>query len=314
MKPLVSIIIPTFNRAHLIGETIDSILQQTFQNWECIIVDDGSSDATEEIVLVFSMKNPAIKYYRRPANLPKGPSACRNYGFSFAKGDFIHFMDSDDLYLPNALETYEKSFSELIDVVVAKLALTDFDSGLIIKENQIESKNLLEDYFIGKVAFYVSGPLWRKSFLLKQEALFDENISNLDDWDFNLRMILQNPKVSYLNEVIIQYRFHQDSLSQEIHKFNFAEIQSEISAREKILMILKEHRGINLSVVINFYTKRCQLFLKEALLQKHSKKYYLLFKTMNLQILNYHFFSAVKTIFGFVVYTVFGKGYKFIKP
>ena len=65
-NPLVSIIIPTYNRAHLIGETLDSVLAQTYQNWECIIVDDGSSDNTDDVVNDYVKKDPRFKYYYRP--------------------------------------------------------------------------------------------------------------------------------------------------------------------------------------------------------------------------------------------------------
>ena len=65
-EPLVSVIIPTYNRAHLIGETLDSVLAQTYQNWECIIVDDGSSDDTDEVIGEYVKKDNRFKYYHRP--------------------------------------------------------------------------------------------------------------------------------------------------------------------------------------------------------------------------------------------------------
>lgn len=311
---LLSIIVPTYNRALFISDTISSILLQNYENWECIIVDDGSTDDTEQIVAEFSKNHPSIQYFKRPDHLPKGPNSCRNYGFSKSKGSIINWFDSDDLYLPTAFQNIIDAYSENVDVVVGKLEIIDYKNKRIIKESKIQSTQIIEDYFTGKIAFYVCGPFWNRKYIEKQSLLFDETIRNLDDWDFNLRMILQNPKVCYLNEVIIQYRFHPDSLSQEIHKFNFAEIQSEIAAREKMLMILKGYSGFNRSILINFHTQRCQFFLRESLVQDHSKKYFLLFKTLHLQILNYHFLNATKTIFGFLVYTVFGKGYKFIKP
>ncbi len=65
-QPLVSIIIPTYNRAHLIGETLDSVLAQTYTNWECIVVDDGSTDATDELMAKYCAKDARIRYYHRP--------------------------------------------------------------------------------------------------------------------------------------------------------------------------------------------------------------------------------------------------------
>ncbi|MCM2302197.1 MAG: glycosyltransferase, partial [Flavobacteriaceae bacterium] len=91
--PLVSIIIPTFNRAHLIGETLDSILAQTYTNWECIVVDDGSSDNTHIVVGQYVAKDSRIKYVHRPEHMLKGPSSCRNYGFELSKGEYINWFD-----------------------------------------------------------------------------------------------------------------------------------------------------------------------------------------------------------------------------
>jgi len=307
----VSIIIPTYNRAHLICETLDSILNQTYKEWECIIVDDGSTDNTNEILSNY-LNDSRFKFHLRPSSKPKGANSCRNFGFQFSKGDFIHFMDSDDLYLPIALETFKKSFSESIDVVVAKLELTDFDSGLKIRENQIESQNLIEDYFIGKVAFYVSGPVWKRSFLQKQKQLFDENISNLDDWDFNLRMLYQNPEMEVLNIPLLKYRISENSLSREINKLNFKEVQSELFTRQKHLAILKKNRKVDLLKLKTFTTNRYKHFLKKALETNNENKYYFFISLLKEQFKLYDFIGIIKVSFVFLSCIVFKKGYKFL--
>ena len=311
MNTEVSIIIPTYNRAHLICETLDSILNQTYKEWECIIVDDGSTDNTNEILSNY-LNDSRFKFHLRPSSKPKGANSCRNFGFQFSKGDFIHFMDSDDLYLPIALETFKKSFSESIDVVVAKLELTDFDSGLKIRENQIESQNLIEDYFIGKVAFYVSGPVWKRSFLQKQKQLFDENISNLDDWDFNLRMLYQNPEMEVLNIPLLKYRISENSLSREINKLNFKEVQSELFTRQKHLAILKKNRKVDLLKLKTFTTNRYKHFLKKALETNNENKYYFFISLLKEQFKLYDFIGIIKVSFVFLSCIVFKKGYKFL--
>lgn len=311
MNAEVSIIIPTYNRAHLICETLDSILNQTYKEWECIIVDDGSTDNTNEILSNY-LNDSRFKFHLRPSSKPKGANSCRNFGFQFSKGDFIHFMDSDDLYLPIALETFKKSFSESIDVVVAKLELTDFDSGLKIRENQIESQNIIEDYFIGKVAFYVSGPVWKRSFLQKQKQLFDENISNLDDWDFNLRMLYQNPEMEVLNIPLLKYRISENSLSREINKLNFKEVQSELFTRQKHLAILKKNRKVDLLKLKTFTTNRYKHFLKKALETNNENKYYFFISLLKEQFKLYDFIGIIKVSFVFLSCIVFKKGYKFL--
>lgn len=311
--PLISIIIPTYNRASLLGSTLNSIVNQSYTNWECIIIDDGSDDNTDEIVSLFSNKNPSIKYFKRPDNLVKGPNSCRNYGFFKSNGNIINWFDSDDLYLPNAFQLVVNKYINKLDLVVVKLEIIDLLTKKKIKENIILSNSIIEDYFTGKIAYYVCGPFWKRNFLEKQKILFDENIRNLDDWDFNIRMLLQNPTIFYINQPLIQYQYHQNSLSQEIKKFNFVEMQSEINAREKILKLIKINILLNSLEINKFYISRCKYFLKEALLRKNSKKYYLLKKTLNLQVRNKQFVDAFKILFGFVVFSIFNKGYKLIK-
>lgn len=310
---LVSIIIPTYNRAHLIGETLDSVLAQTYTHWECIVVDDGSTDATEKLVGKYIKKDKRFRYYSRPINSIKGANACRNYGFELSNGEFIKWFDSDDVMLPNLLEKQILSLNKDIDVSVCKLNSYDFDKGISIKENRIFSTYLIEDYFIGKISFYISGPLWKRSFLEKQSDLFDVSITNLDDWDFNLRMLYQKPSIVYIDEPLIQYRMHGGSLSQEINKLNFNEIQSEFRAREKHFKLLKESKLANPRILQNYFKARYKFILREALVTKDENRFYYLKKLSISQIEVFDFRGFIKTIFGFTSFSVFNKGYKLLK-
>src|SRR5699024_7007376 len=103
MSALISIIIPTFNRAHLIGETLDSIIAQTYQNWECIVVDDGSTDNTDEVLKAYCEKDPRFVFITKPKQLLPKPSASRNLGIKLSKANFINFLDSDDLMLAHKI-------------------------------------------------------------------------------------------------------------------------------------------------------------------------------------------------------------------
>lgn len=104
INQLVSIIIPTYNRAAIISETLHSVKIQTYTNWECIIVDDGSADDVEEIVDRFIKEDQRFKFYKRPKQLLKGANSCRNYGFEISKGDYIIWFDDDDIMLPSKIE------------------------------------------------------------------------------------------------------------------------------------------------------------------------------------------------------------------
>lgn len=312
-QSLVSIIIPTYNRAHLIDETLDSILSQTYFNWECIIVDDGSTDNTDGVVSNYMLKDSRFQYFTRPINKPKGPNSCRNFGFKMSKGDYVHWFDSDDIYFPFALDNYVNFLDKATEVAVAKLEIADFLTGIKIKENTIISDNLIEDYFVGKIAHYVCGPLWKRSFLEKQIYLFDEAIRNLDDWDFNLRMLYQNPIIEFIDKPLIQYRVHTESLSHEIGKLNFQEIQSELFAREKHLILIFENKKANPTILKKFIKDRCKYFFREALIQKDEKRYYYLKILLQKQCDLRDYLGMLKTLFGLIVFSVFNKGYKILK-
>jgi glycosyltransferase involved in cell wall biosynthesis len=312
MYPLVSIIIPTYNRAHLIGETLDSVLAQTYTNWECIIVDDGSTDNSEEVINEYTKKDPRFQYHQRPDNKQKGPNACRNYGYELSKGEYINWFDSDDIMLPTFLEKQIRSVAAIADVSVCKLVYFDFDKGIGTKVNIIVSNNLIEDYLTGKIKFYTFTPVWAKEFLNKQVELFDETITNLDDWDFNLRMLYESPKIVYVDEVLIKYRVHENSLSQEINKLNFDEIRSEFKAREKHIAILEKNTLVNPRILKLYVKSRYQYFLRETLVKKLKCKWYFLKNLLKYQMQLKDGKGIVKTLFGFVFYCVFNKGYKYL--
>ena len=107
--PLVSVVLPTFNRERLLPRAINSVLNQTYKNLELIIVNDGSTDDTEKVVKGYSDKR--IRYYKQELN--KGGSAARNVGIKLARGELISFQDSDDEWLPEKLERQVRKFSEV---------------------------------------------------------------------------------------------------------------------------------------------------------------------------------------------------------
>ena len=102
-RPLVSIITPTYNSAAFIGATVESVLGQTYQAWEMLIVDDASTDSTKEVIKDYSSADSRISFFQFDRN-SGGPAAPRNFGIHQAKGSLVAFLDSDDLWLPAKLE------------------------------------------------------------------------------------------------------------------------------------------------------------------------------------------------------------------
>ncbi|URM37335.1 glycosyltransferase family 2 protein [Flavobacterium anhuiense] len=311
-NPVISIIIPTYNRAHLIYETLDSIVSQTYEDWECIIVDDGSTDNTAEVVSKYIGRDNRFQYYRRPSERMKGPNSCRNYGFDLSNGDYIKWFDSDDILLPNALEHISKNFSNSPDLIVSSLQYVDFNKNVLKKKHVFLSKDILHDYFKGKIAYYICTPTWKKSFLEKQPYLFDETITNLDDWDFNLRMLYKEPKVIYLDEELIQYRIHYSSLSHEIGKLNLDEIKSEFKAIKKHISIIEKSKIINPNILKEHLKVRCKFILRQALVENNKYKFYYFKKLLSVQLKLFKFSEAIKTIIGFTIYSIFKKGYRLL--
>lgn len=311
--PLVSVIIPTFNRAHLISETLDSVLVQTYANWECIIVDDGSTDNTVKVVGQYVSKDHRFQYVQRPQYKRKGPSSCRNYGLELSNGKYINWFDDDDVMCSNAIQERINLFEADTDVVICKLIYYNFEDDIVINETNIISDKTIEDYLIGNVTYFVSGPIWKRDFLVQQNYLFDENITNLDDWDFNLRMLYAKPRIKLLNIGLIKYRVHDNSLTKQIKKENFDEILSECKARIIHLKLLLFKKSINLKNYKKFVSYRSKNFLLRALLLKNDKKFYLFKTLLVFQLVSFNFIGILKASLGFTSYSIINKGYIFFK-
>ncbi|MCB0749008.1 MAG: glycosyltransferase family 2 protein [Ignavibacteriae bacterium] len=205
---LVSIIIPTFNRARLIGQTLDSVLSQSYSFWECLVVDDGSTDGTEGVVIDYVSKDSRFQYHQRPITRPKGANACRNYGFEMSRGACVNWFDSDDIMLPNKLE---KKLNLLLDsgadFVVSKGALHEKLPELepIPWPLHLEG-NILFNHICGRIAFVTNGPLFRRDFLLKSDVLFDERLQVRQEWEFFNRLLMTKPHVEVLLEPLYLFR------------------------------------------------------------------------------------------------------------
>lgn len=312
MNTLISIIIPTYNRAHLIGETLDSIIDQTYTNWECIIVDDGSTDHTQLIVNEYLNKDNRFKYYKRPEKRMKGPNSCRNYGFEKSKGYYIYWFDSDDILFSNSLEVRINKFDNDVDIVVSKAEFFDSNTGVVLSTNKIVSNNIIEDYFTGIITYYVSGPIWKRSFLENKIEMFDENIKYLDDWDFNLRMLYDNPKIVIIDHPLFKYRSHPYSLSKLVNYMDIHELRSEYNARNKHLKILLNNK-IDSKRINDFLLNRYRYIFREGLMQKNENCYYFFKQLLGLQYRFKEFKGIIKTVLGFLIYKIFNRGYFLIK-
>lgn len=192
--PLVSVVIPTCNRAALLTRAIQSIRQQTYGNLEIIVVDDASSDDTWKIVGSFA--DPRIRYIRHDTN--RGGSAARNTGIRAASGEFIAFLDDDDEWAPEKAEEQVKILRDY-DAV---MCTSDQATGDLSKYDLKKTVDL-DDLRQAKFTAGGTGVLMAKVSVLK-EIMFDETLPRYQDWDLFIRIGMKH-RIAYLNKPLLRY-------------------------------------------------------------------------------------------------------------
>ncbi|MDT0687294.1 glycosyltransferase family 2 protein [Autumnicola psychrophila] len=214
MKPEVSVIIPTFNRAHTIGETIDCIVNQTFRNWECIIVDDGSTDGTEEFLKKKLSGDSRFIYLQRPLQRKKGAASCRNIGLEKAKGTFIQFLDSDDLVAENKLEEQTDILKKSIPYAISTSKWgrlePEWEAAKIHEKiptyySTGNPQQLLKTFGKEFTYFPLHVYLLPKS-LIEKAGNWNEELTVSDDGEFLCRMILNSSEILFSSRTYAVYK------------------------------------------------------------------------------------------------------------
>lgn len=220
MSPLVSVIIPSYNRENYIAETIESVLNQTYDNIELIVVDDGSTDKSRNIIDSYGDK---ISILEHPGRINKGQSAALNLGISISQGEYIAFLDSDDLFAPDKIDKQVRFLEEnsQYGLVYGNGDAIDENGEILYRlyENDHYEKSdpnliLLDCYFL-----LPNNSLLRKD-VLASAGLFDESLRAAQDHDLLVR-VAEVTKVAYINECLFFYRRHKDSISQRSAKLRW---------------------------------------------------------------------------------------------
>lgn len=314
---LISIIIPTYNRGHLISETLNSITEQTYINWECIIIDDGSTDNTDEVIKKYIEKDSRFKYYHRPKHLVKGACTCRNYGFELSKGRYIKWFDSDDIMKPFFLEVQLNFLDNNKDYDFCSCQWEYFYENKTIKKNYVKlSTNKLPIYsfFLEGHIFATPAPLWRRTFLENKE-LFDEKLMRSQESDFHFRVLLNKPKYKILENFLFLVRRGHDSIEKKS-----STIEAQLSVHyffKKAFKLLKEKKYNSM------YAKKLENYL---LFRIYNQKYIILSSTKSLNeriklknklgLENIKYLSItnrVRVFLGYYLMLFFKKGYSLIK-
>ena len=276
---LVSIIIPTYNRVSLLGETLDSVLKQIYTNWECIVVDDGSSDATDELMRSYCEKDPRFQYHHRLNDRPKGGNTCRNYGFELSKGEYVKWLDSDDilscdilLSQVNALKTNLKNknivvtakwnyFIDNVDDIKPKIEEINrnYDKGIdLIYDFGNYNTFLPPHVYLMHRNIIIKSGLWNESLLINQ------------DGEFFVRVLLNSSEIIHAKDGMVYYRYSdsEDNVSSFSNaKKSNDSILSWILIDTYIKVYTKEMRSIK-------YVENGKKYLKIKIINKEIFKQY----------------------------------------
>jgi len=234
MESFVSIIMATYNREHLIAETLDSIIAQRYEQWECIIIDDGSTDNVASVVGDYIDKDKRFSYQKRAEKYQKGLPGCRNQGLDLAKGDFIVFFDDDDIVHPDnlfccvqALKNQKYDFCRYErDVFFGDFDVT-FDRGLNYGSFEITEKDLYK-VLRGKIPFNSCAVVWKSSCI--GDYRFREDLMYAEEWELYNRMISDGITGISIDKVLFYGRKHSKSNTGEFSQGDSIRVASKAAA------------------------------------------------------------------------------------
>jgi len=219
-QELVSIIVPCYNAARFVPTTIESVIAQTYPNWELILIDDGSTDNTAEVIKPF-LTDSRIQFH---VQKNQGVSATRNRGIILAKGEFIAFLDSDDIWEPDKLRQQLEVFNKYPDVGVCGTEYVTIDSegvpGQIVSNNVDFYGQASAALVTCSLSIPLSSSIVRKNLSdrlqSEQEYCFDETITSLsEDFDFWLRLSAYCMFYK-IAQPLLQYRIWQGNATSRI--------------------------------------------------------------------------------------------------
>lgn len=304
-SPIVTIIVPCYNYAQFIGQTLDSLIAQSFQDWECIIVDDGSKDNSREVVAVYTEKDKRFKYiYQENKGLP----GARNTGIKNAKGTYVQFLDSDDLLEKDKLGAQVKCFEENPELDLVYTDLMYFMDGhpdqLQYSMDWLNAPWTLTKSGPGKDLlkyFIISTPILVPMPLLKIDAVnsingFVEHLRSCEDWDFWIRCAYHDFKFKYLKQKNTRslVRIHPSSMT----KNRTTMLKSMIEVREIIheMDIKDELKQLNQKFLVNHWVEMA--LVKKQFESMESAEGYLKDKIKQSSSFRMKFFKRTMAMFG----------------
>lgn len=272
MNPLISVIIPCYNQAQYLSEALQSVLSQTYKSWECIIIDDGSTDTSNDVAIKWCTIDERFRYVFQTNG---GLSNARNKGLQLANGKYIQFLDADDLLKQNKFEL------QLEDLVTAQVSISDYFSFVDGNVQEIAKHRYLSP-FVSEVNFKKDiildwefrksipchSVLFEKALVDENKISFDETLPNHEDWVFWSQLFYVSENITNNKNVLALYRIREHSMST-----NYTLMRDGfIKASEVLLCYFKERNEKDLVKAILVKQKEIVNKNEDAILKKIRKK------------------------------------------
>jgi glycosyltransferase involved in cell wall biosynthesis len=251
MTPRITIIMATYNRAHFIVETLKSIINQSFVDWECLIIDDGGTDNTKEVITPILIQDNRFQYLLRPDTYKMGLPGSRNYGLDLVKGDFVIFFDDDDIVHPDNLKIcLELLETKNIDFCHYKMLSFELEKP-IIKNTPIDIVQLITKADIEKVVTQEIGlasctVFWSKKCF--ENIRFNETLMYAEEWECYTRIVAENFKGLVISNFLYYNRQHAESNTGEYFRNNPIRRESHVKAILLVAINLSKKQLLNYSL------------------------------------------------------------------
>lgn len=272
--PFFSVLIPTYNRAHLLPQAIDSILRQSYQNFELIILDDGSSDNTAELLKTYQQKHPFIYVHQHKKN--QGVAHARNKLTQLARGKYIALLDSDDVAHPDWLKLMYQFIQKNphIDLIIAhKEQLTNED------QKKDTFSPLASRIFVAN-SFENVGNVFSTAFVKKHHITYDTQLVCGEDYDFWAQMILKGAKIDTLDDEtpLVKINRHNLSNSSYQQQCNNAQKQVQQKFQKALNLFIEDNKVGECQIFMHFNEKYPTVFSQKIKDEKRYCPYFLKLK------------------------------------
>ena len=294
---MISIIIPAYNAGDYLANTIESVFNQTYPDFELLLIDDGSTDHTHEIVQAFQSKDNRIKYYSKPNG---GVSSARNLGIKKARGEYFTFLDSDDTYEPAFLE---KMFCQIKQTgkLLCYCGYYQRSGGNILNSFPwgFDFQDVLR--FIIEVQ-WISTDSWliNREFVLQHHLQFNEELSFGEDFDFFCRLIYESEgSYTFVSEYLTNYNFREGSLSYKgnlwySYKFMWGSIEANKSFYQYIYTRQGTQAEYYLPLILQRINQMYLRYLWGTLLLGSTKDFKALYHNYRLDYTDFRLFLPLK--------------------